>query len=429
METDEAERTPNRYAAHALLLVPLTLLLAGLLNEVGVFEVDRALIWDCFALSAVSCAVVWCLSRSEKYSADPRSKYFILAITLFLTLSVTVFLNINAVLLLIFPMLLTTQYRSMGVTWMAVIGSCVCCLLSPILAWFCGTWGLNFMTGFLETVCRVSVEKIGPAVISPRQAVFNLLIYHCLPQLMTLWVFAFIFLTITRNNIRGMKARLQVMKLSEDLNQELNRVVSMQDQILYGIAGLVESRDATTGGHVKRSSEIVRILLDAMRRDESLHLSEEYCAAVVKAAPLHDLGKISVDDAILRKPGRLNEEETAAIRQHPVKSAEIIHSVLHGIESEEFLCVAENLARYHHERYDGSGFPEGLRGEEIPLEARIMAVADVYDALVSRRSYKEPLTLEESFRAVVALMGSQFDPGLEKYFVQARPQIEKFYSE
>lgn len=285
------------------------------------------------------------------------------------------------------------------------------------------------MTGFLETVCRVSVEKIGPAVISPRQAVFNLLIYHCLPQLMTLWVFAFIFLTIIRNNIRGMKARLQVMKLSEELNQELNRVVSMQDQILYGIAGLVESRDATTGGHVKRSSEIVRILLDAMRRDESLHLSEEYCAAVVKAAPLHDLGKISVDDAILRKPGRLNEEETAAIRQHPVKSAEIIHSVLHGIESEEFLRVAENLARYHHERYDGSGFPEGLRGEEIPLEARIMAVADVYDALVSRRSYKEPLTLEESFRAVVALMGSQFDPGLEKYFVQSRPQIEKFYSE
>jgi HD-GYP domain-containing protein (c-di-GMP phosphodiesterase class II) len=147
----------------------------------------------------------------------------------------------------------------------------------------------------------------------------------------------------------------------------------------------------------------------------------------VKAAPMHDLGKIGIPDAILRKPGRLTPEEYAVVRQHSVLSAQIITRILTGIENERLLTTAVNIAKYHHERVDGSGYPEGLRGDDIPLEARIMAIADVYDALVSERCYKAPMTFEQAFQTVENAMGTQFDEKLNPYFIACRQQIEAFY--
>ena len=218
---------------------------------------------------------------------------------------------------------------------------------------------------------------------------------------------------------------------NEDLKQQVeektHHIVEMHDNLIMGLAVMVESRDNSTGGHIRRTSEGVRILVEEIRRENLLPLSDEFCRDMVKAAPMHDLGKIAVDDEVLRKPGRFSEEEYAKMKTHAAEGARVIHEILLHTDDEPFKKLAENVAHYHHERWDGTGYPDGLRGEEIPLEARIMAVADVYDALVSKRVYKEAYDFERADRIIMEGMGTQFDPALKPAYVNARPRLEEYY--
>ena len=143
---------------------------------------------------------------------------------------------------------------------------------------------------------------------------------------------------------------------------------------------------------------------------------------------MHDLGKIAVDDDILRKPGRFTPEEYDAMKSHAAEGARIVHDILKENDDKEFIQIAENVAHYHHERVDGTGYPDGLKGDEIPLEARIMAIADVYDALVSKRVYQEPYSFEEADRIILDGMGTQFDLALKPYYEAARPKLEAYYT-
>lgn len=216
-------------------------------------------------------------------------------------------------------------------------------------------------------------------------------------------------------------------KLQSEVEQKTEHIVQMHDNLILSLAMMVESRDNSTGGHITRTSEGVRILIDAIKEEGTLDLSEEFCRDVVKAAPMHDLGKIAVDDAILRKPGKFTDEEYEKMKQHPAEGAKVIHKILLHTDDESFKSVAENVAHYHHERWDGKGYPEGLAGERIPLEARIMAVADVYDALVSKRVYKEAFDFDKANAIILEGMGSQFDPSLKEVYKKARPRLEAFY--
>ena len=216
-------------------------------------------------------------------------------------------------------------------------------------------------------------------------------------------------------------------ELQAEVAAKTERLVDMHNNLILSMATMVESRDNTTGGHIRRTSEGVRLLIAEMQKDGALGLSDSFCRNLIKAAPMHDLGKIAVDDAVLRKPGRYTPEEYDKMKTHAAEGARIVHEILKGTDDLEFHLIAENVAHYHHERYDGSGYPEGLKGEEIPLEARIMAIADVYDALVSRRPYKEPFSFERADGIITEGMGSQFDPALRKYYEAARPALEAFY--
>ena len=142
---------------------------------------------------------------------------------------------------------------------------------------------------------------------------------------------------------------------------------------------------------------------------------------------MHDIGKIAVDDRILRKPGRFTPEEYEEMKSHPEKGAMIVENLLTSIETPEFVQIVCNVTRYHHERYDGGGYPSKLKGEDIPYEARIMAVADVYDALVSQRCYKEAMSFDKAYSIVIEGMGSQFDPSLRKCFEACRSKLEAYY--
>jgi putative two-component system response regulator len=238
---------------------------------------------------------------------------------------------------------------------------------------------------------------------------------------------------ITFNDDTENRKYIQLLdNFNEDLRLEVEKktqhIVSMHDNLIMSLAMMVESRDNSTGGHIKRTSEGVRILIDEINKEGTLDLTPEFCKNVIKAAPMHDLGKIAVDDAVLRKPGKFTDEEYEKMKQHSAEGARVIHKILLNTDDEQFKVIAENVAHYHHERYDGSGYPDKLKGEQIPLEARIMAIADVYDALVSKRVYKEAFDFERANNIILEGMGTQFDPKLRTAYENARPRLERYYS-
>ena len=231
--------------------------------------------------------------------------------------------------------------------------------------------------------------------------------------------------TANRNYISLVNSYNSDLKI--EIAQKTEHITEMHNNLVLSMATMVESRDNSTGGHIKRTSEVVRMLITEITKDNELELPWEFCRKVIKAAPMHDLGKIAVDDAILRKPGRFTDEEFEKMKAHAAEGARIVHEILKDTDDTDFARIAENVAHYHHERWDGSGYPEGLKGDEIPIEARIMAVADVYDALVSKRVYKEKMSFEKADSIIMEGMGKHFDKRLEKYYVKARPKLEEFY--
>lgn len=215
--------------------------------------------------------------------------------------------------------------------------------------------------------------------------------------------------------------------MSQALLDQRNRIIAVQNSIIRGMAVMVESRDNSTGGHINRTSECVRVFIEQMKKDESFDISESFENAIIKAAPMHDLGKIAVDDAVLRKPGRFTPEEFDIMKQHAAKGAEIVAEVLKESDDEEFKRIAINVAHYHHEKWDGSGYPNKISGEDIPYEARIMALADVFDALVSKRCYKESMGYDKAFAIIEESLGQHFDPVLGKFFISCRTELEELY--
>ncbi len=219
------------------------------------------------------------------------------------------------------------------------------------------------------------------------------------------------------------------MNLQKEVENKTAHIQALQDSLVVGMATMVESRDNSTGGHIKRTSDVVKILMDEIKRSKIFEIDDAFCKYVIKAAPMHDLGKIAVDDDILKKPGRFTKEEFEEMKKHAAEGARVVGKILADTDNEDFKKVAINVAHYHHERWDGSGYPEGLKGEEIPLEARIMAVADVYDALVSKRCYKDSMSFEEANNIIMEGMGTHFDDRLRPCYERARYRIERYYSE
>ena len=227
-----------------------------------------------------------------------------------------------------------------------------------------------------------------------------------------------------------------VTKTTEDMVAVIERVEHqkqlisrLQNGLILVLADMVESRDTCTGQHVRKTAAYTDIIMRELRR-EGLYtdqLTEEYMADVVNSAPLHDIGKIKVSDLILNKPGKLTEDEFAVMKSHTTAGSEVIEHAMKMVSEENspFLKEADNLALYHHEKWDGSGYPVGLKGEEIPLSARIMAVADVFDALVSKRSYKDGLSFETAMSIIQGGAGSHFDPAIVNAFTRAGDQVRE----
>ncbi len=237
-------------------------------------------------------------------------------------------------------------------------------------------------------------------------------------------------------DIRDATEEKRNLELLTDYNSRLNREVAektrnieaIQEKLILSMADMVENRDGNTGGHVRRTSDVVGILVRRILQDHLFPLDEALARDIIRTAPMHDLGKVSIDSGILNKPARLTPEEFAVMKTHSTISGQMVKILLEGVEEESLVRTAYRLARHHHERWDGKGYPDGLVGEMIPLEARIMAVADVYDALVSKRVYKEPMSFEQAARIMCEGMGTQFDPNMRIVFLCCRKDLEQYYS-
>ncbi len=203
----------------------------------------------------------------------------------------------------------------------------------------------------------------------------------------------------------------------------------MQNGLILVLADMVESRDQNTGEHVRKTAAYTGVIMRELKKEHIYEdqLTDEYIQDVMNSAPLHDVGKIQVPDSILNKPGKLTDEEFTTMKTHTSAGAEIIASAM-AIVSEEnsgYLKEASNLAHYHHEKWNGMGYPKGLKGEEIPLSARIMAVADVFDALVSKRSYKDGFPFEKAMDIIREGIGTHFDPNVANAFIHASDEVRK----
>lgn len=219
-------------------------------------------------------------------------------------------------------------------------------------------------------------------------------------------------------------------ELQGKVKEKTDHIIAMHNKLILSMATMVESRDNSTGGHIKRTSEGVKILVGEINADKNskLKLDETFCNCIIKAAPMHDLGKIAVKDSILQKPGKFEPWEFEEMKKHAAEGAKIVGEILEGTDDPYFREIAVNVAHYHHERWDGSGYPEGLQGKDIPLEARIMAIADVYDALVSKRVYKESMSFEKADEIIMEGFGKHFDESLKPYYISARPKLEAYYT-
>ena len=213
-------------------------------------------------------------------------------------------------------------------------------------------------------------------------------------------------------------------------SQRKNEAIStFQSGMINVMADLVESRDQSTGEHIKNTSEYVAIICDELIKEGKFAdvLDEEFKNNIVSSAPMHDIGKIKISDTILNKPGKFTDEEYEIMKTHAAEGAKIISTVKKTVESdalkEDYLGEAENMAHYHHEKWNGKGYPCGLKGEEIPLSARIMAVADVFDALVAVRVYKPAMPFEKAISIIKESSGEHFDPVIVEAFLNAEDKI------
>ncbi len=210
--------------------------------------------------------------------------------------------------------------------------------------------------------------------------------------------------------------------LEEKVRERTRELALTQDAIIEAMAGLAEYRDPETGAHIKRTRNYVRVLAEKLRAQPGYdgYFTDEIIDLLYKSAPLHDIGKVGVRDDILLKPGPLTDAEFAVMRRHTVYGRDAIQAAARNLGDNSFLRLAQEIAYTHQERWDGSGYPQGLAGEAIPISGRLMAIADVYDALISRRVYKAPFTHAKAVVVIRDGRGSHFDPAMVDAFLDVQ---------
>ncbi len=215
------------------------------------------------------------------------------------------------------------------------------------------------------------------------------------------------------------------------VDEQVEEIADSHIATIFAMSKLAESRDDDTGKHLERTQIYCRMLASVLGDDPAFKntIDAEYVETIFHASPLHDIGKVGVPDAVLCKPGKLTIEEFAIMKQHTIKGSETLFIVAKRYPSNAFLNMGLDITRWHHEKWNGSGYPDGRAGEDIPLCARIMAVADVYDALTSKRCYKEPMSHATAVQIIAGDAGTHFDPAVAEVFLRIDADFDRIRAE
>jgi len=213
--------------------------------------------------------------------------------------------------------------------------------------------------------------------------------------------------------------------LTGKVEQKTNEVIEVQKHTVNSLANLVENRDSDTGEHIQKLSMCVEyIAVEALKRGIYPEvITPEFIDFLKRVAPLHDIGKIVIADAILKKPSRLTDDEFEIMKTHTIEGKKIVREIIGISADRDYIRIGEEVTYSHHERWDGKGYPEGLKETEIPVSARILAIADVFDALVSQRCYKPPYSIDEAYEIIKKESGTHFDPVLTSLFIDIRSEF------
>ena len=408
------EVNANRFNLKCLAVLCGFTVLCWVCNRVGVFTVDpkTMLIAVITALLAFSTPIVTCLVHDRLLGKAPTilswpGFKFLIVFSTYLGITVTcVTLTFHAVLLMVLPGIFAAQYPDQRrlLKWV-VLGSVLLVPLGVYGGFFFGIADLNFFSGQVGKGMIPLEERLA---VCPPKRYLSLFFHYVMPRYLALFIIEILLFGIGKRNAE-MTARQ--MELTEKANAEMKKRNDLQSMVIEKLSSVIESRDENTGEHVVRTKSYVGILAREMKKDDAFRdqLSETLIEEIENASPLHDIGKIAISDTILLKPGKLTPEEFEAIKLHTTKGGAMIRTLFSSLEDALFLRLAEEITVYHHEWWDGTGYPEGLKGRDIPLSARIVAVADVYDALVSDRVYKKAVPREEALAIIYRESGTHFD--------------------
>jgi len=217
------------------------------------------------------------------------------------------------------------------------------------------------------------------------------------------------------------------LDIEDVIHERSQRIKLIQNSIMDIIANVIEERDIDTVGHNDRIAMYINILLTAMK-EQSVYadeISDWDIEKIAQSSRLHDMGKINIIDTILNKRGKLDDDEYNKVKNHPIDGVNLIDRILKQTGEQDFLSNAKLFAEYHHEHWDGTGYPHGLKETAIPLHGRILKIVDVYDVLVSKRPYKEPLSNEEAVKIILSNSGKQFDPKIVEVFIVVQERLKE----
>ena len=386
------EQDANKAVATVMTVTFAFFTLIYILNLVGVFVIDMLPMSVAYFAGSVLLLLPRVINKVVG-TASGKLKYIYVTLAALFLLTITSVLTYHVVVVYTYPIIIAGMYFSKRVTRFSAVITAVVTVLGQLMGFALGRPDDNF------------------------NDLSSLIMYSILPRLLVLLCLAALLEHLT--------ARTSALLKEDAENYEQQALYSTN--MIYGFATLVENRDENTGGHIRRTS-IYSERLAARLREKGVYsdiITEDFINNLAMVAPLHDVGKIAIPDSVLCKPGKLTDEEFDIMKSHSAKGGEIIKDTFSSISDEDYGTMAYEVARYHHEKWNGRGYPEGLSGENIPLAARIMAVADVFDAVSEKRCYRDAMPLDKCFGIIAEGSGRDFDPAVAETFLEMREEITR----
>lgn len=389
------EYIANMYVMRCFTVTMTVYFLAFILNQIGVFIIEKDLMWKAFVPSAIIYIIARVVAKKMP-PTDMRTKYIILFYTVVMFTITGIYLTYHATLLLSLPFLYATLYSSKRVMRYVFDLAIVSSIISVYCGYYFGLCDANMVLLTAKNIDKYVIDGLFVPIQANSNPLLSLGLFYVLPRCLICIAIMFVCNSIVEI-ISGSRKKKEQMFL----------------QTVTALSEAVDAKDRYTSGHSKRVAEYAKKI--AKRLGKNVEEQDE----IYRAGLLHDVGKIRIPEDIINKPGRLTDEEFNTIKIHPITG----YNILRGISEDSSIAIA---AKHHHERYDGKGYPNGLQGEEIPETARILGVADAYDAMASNRSYRNALPQEVVRAEIERGRGSQFDPKIADIMLKMMDEDKEY---